>query len=116
MTKLGVSPTKSVSIPRLELTAAALSIKVSSMLRRELTIHPTIKEYFWTNSEVVLSYVNKDAKSFIICAANRVPLIREKSDGNQWMYVDSRSNPADASSPGISLSNQEKVNELVKCS
>ena len=81
------------------------------MLRRELTIHPTIKEYFRTNSEVVLSYVNNDAKSFKICAANRVPLIQEKSDVNQWMYVDSRSNPADATSRGISPSDQEKVNK-----
>ena len=49
MAKSRVPPTKFVSIPRLELTAAALSIKVSTMLRRELTIHPTIKEYFWTD-------------------------------------------------------------------
>ena len=56
--KSRVIPTKSVSIPRLELTAAALSITVSAMLRKELTIHSKIKEYFWTNSQVVLSYIN----------------------------------------------------------
>ena len=64
MTKSRVPPTKFVSITRLELTAAALSIKVSSMLRRGLTIHPTIEEYFWTDSEVVLGYVNNNAKRF----------------------------------------------------
>ena len=95
MAKSRVPPTKFVSIPRLELTAAALSIKVSAMLRRELTIHPTIKEYFWTDSEVVLGYVNNDAKRFKIFVANRVQLIRQNSDVNQWMYVDSRSNAAD---------------------
>ena len=110
MAKSRVPPTKFVSIPRLELTAAALSIKVSAMLRRELAIHPTIKEYFWTDSEVVLGYVNNDAKRFKIFVANRVQLIRENSDVNQWMYVDSRSNPADDTSRGISPSNQEKVN------
>ena len=93
------------------MTAAALSVNVSSMLRRELTIHPTIKEYFWTDSEVVLSCVKNYAKSFKICVANRVPLIREKSDVNQWMYVVSKSNPADTTSRGISPSNQEKVNK-----
>ena len=72
MAKSRVPPTKFVSIPRLELTAAALSIKVSTMLRRELTIHKTIKEYFWTNSEVVLGYVNNDTKRFKIFMANRV--------------------------------------------
>ena len=44
--KSRVVPTKSVSIPRLELTAAALSITVSAMLRKKLTIHSKIKEYF----------------------------------------------------------------------
>ena len=46
MAKSRVPPTKFVLIPRLKLTAAALSMKVSTMLTRELTIHPTIKEYF----------------------------------------------------------------------
>ena len=50
MAKLIVPPTKFVPIPRFELTAAALSINVSTMLRRELTIYPTIEEYFWTDS------------------------------------------------------------------
>ena len=83
MAKSRVPATKFVSIPRLELTAAALSVKVSTMLRRELTIHPTIKEYFWTDSEVVLGYVNNDGKCFKMFVANRVQLIRENSDVNQ---------------------------------
>ena len=36
--KSRVAPVKYVSIPRLELTAATLSVKVSDMLRRELGI------------------------------------------------------------------------------
>ena len=80
MAKSRVPPTKFVSSPRLELTAAALSIKVSTILRRELTIHPTIKEYFWTDSEILLGYVNNNTKRFKISAANRVQLIRENSN------------------------------------
>ena len=45
MAKSRVTPIKFVSISRLELAAAALSIKVSVMLRKELTIHSKIKEY-----------------------------------------------------------------------
>ena len=110
MAKSRAPPTTFVSIPRLELTAATLFIKVSTILRRKLAIHPTIKEYFWTDSEVVLGYVSNDPKRFKIFVANRVQLIQENSDVNQWMYVDSRSNPADDASRGISPSNQEKVN------
>ena len=65
-------PTRLVSIPRFKSTAITLFIKVSTILRRELTIPPTIKEYFWTDSEVLLGYINK----------SRVELILEKSDVN----------------------------------
>ena len=62
MAKSRVPPTKVTSIPRSELTAAALSVKVSMMLRRELTIYPLINEYFWKESQVVLNYINNGAK------------------------------------------------------
>ena len=115
MTKARVPSAKFVSIPKLELTTAALSIKVSTMLRRELTIHATIKDYFRTESEVELGYVNNDAKRFKIFVANRVRLIRENSAVNQCIYVESRSNPADDKSRGISPSNQEEINKWLNC-
>lgn len=62
MAKSRVPPTKVTPIPRSELTAAALSVKVSMMLRRELTIYPLINEYFWKESQVVLDYINNGAK------------------------------------------------------
>ena len=46
-----------VSIPRLELTAATLSVKISKMLKNELDIHVD-DEIFWTDSKVVLEYIN----------------------------------------------------------
>ena len=108
MAKSRVPPATFVSIPRLELTAV-LSIKVSTMLRRGLNIHPINKEYFWTGSEVLLAYINNDEKCFKIFVANRVQLILKNSDVNQWMYFVSGCNSADDTSRGISLSNQEKV-------
>ena len=95
MTKSKVPPTTFVSIPTLELTAAALSIKVLTMLRRQLTIHPKIKEYFWTDSKVVLGYFNNDAKRLKFFVTNTVQSIWENSDVAQWMYIDQRSTPAD---------------------
>ena len=43
--KSRVAPVKYVSIPRLELTAATITVKVSDMLRRELDI-PVASEGF----------------------------------------------------------------------
>ena len=55
--KSRVTPLKFVSIPRLELMAAALSVKISKMLREELDVHVN-NEVFWTDSQVVLGYIN----------------------------------------------------------
>ena len=53
MAKSRVTPLKFVSIPRLELPAVALSIKVSLLLKKELTISRLIREFYWTNGKMV---------------------------------------------------------------
>ena len=51
--KSRVNTMKYVSIPRLKLTAATLSVKESMMLKEELDIHIT-PESLWTDSQIVL--------------------------------------------------------------
>ena len=109
MGKSRVAPAKFVSIPRLELTAAALLVKVSILLRKELTIHPIINKYFYTDSQVVLGYINSNAKRFKVFVANRFQLIREHSEPSQWTYTESRNNPAHETSHGFSPSNLGKI-------
>ena len=60
---------KFVSISRLELTAATLSIKISKMLKKELDIH-VYDEILLTDSKVVLGYINSDAPRFKVFVAN----------------------------------------------
>ena len=79
-----------VTIPRLELTAALVSSKISCMLRQELEYAP-MKEICWT----VLGYINNDTRRFHVFDGNRVQEIREQSSPNQWHYVKMKSNPAD---------------------
>ena len=55
MGKSRVPPFKFVCIPRLELIAATLSVKMSKLIREELQ-YSINKEYFWTGSQVVLGY------------------------------------------------------------
>ena len=94
--KSRVAPLKFVSVPRLELTAATLSVKISKMLKNELDIHVD-DEIFWTNSKVVLGYINNDVHRFKVFVANRVQQIRDHTRPKQWHYVESNSNPADVS-------------------
>lgn len=90
---------KPVTIPTLELTVASVSIKVSSMLQRELE-YGEVVEWFWTDSSVVLVYIKNDSRRFCIFVANRVQQIREHSDPSQWRYVKTNENPADIASWG----------------
>ena len=71
--------------PKLELSAAVLSVRISNFLRRELKYKN--KEYFWTDSTVVLGYINSNAKRFYIFVANRIQQIRAYSNPDQWRYI-----------------------------
>ena len=73
---------KYVSIPRLELTAATLSVNISRILKEELDIDIAL-ESFWTDSQVVLSYINSESRRFKIIVANRVQFIRDHTDIKQ---------------------------------
>lgn len=63
----------------LELTAAVVSVTVSNMLKEELG-YSDIEEFYWTDSKVVLGYINNDACRFHTFVANRVQKIRHASD------------------------------------
>ena len=107
MGKARVTHLKPVTIPRLELTAAQLSVKVSDMLKRELRYELT-DEIFWTDSKVVLAYISNNARRFHTYVANRVQQIPDLTTPEQWRYVESKSNPADDASRGLSPTNLVK--------
>ena len=78
--KAHVAPLKCMTMPRMELVAATLSVKISVLLKKELQI-PIKKEMFWTDSEAVLAYIRNETKRFKIFVANRTEFIKEHSDG-----------------------------------
>ena len=57
--KSRVAPIRYVSIPRLELIGATISVKVSNMLHKELNaeLSQDMEESYWTDSQVVLGYL-----------------------------------------------------------
>ena len=54
--KTQVAIMKYITIPRMELVAAILSVKIYVMLRKEFHL-PITKEIFCTDSEAVLGYI-----------------------------------------------------------
>ena len=97
MGKARVSPTKITTIPRLELSAAVVATRTSALLKREMDIQD-LQEYFWTDSKVVLGYINNDEKRFHVFVANRIQQIKSITEPSQWQYVVSENNLADHTS------------------
>ncbi len=100
MGKARLAPMKIVTIPRLELTAAAVSVRVGELLKSELDDNFDLK--YHTDSTTVLRYIINEQQRFHVFVANRVQLIRNYSEPNQWRYVETDDNPADDASRGTS--------------
>ena len=103
MSKSRLAPIKKTTIPRLELSGAALAVKQDVQLRKELSKEIHLQEsVFWTDSTIVLSYINNMDKRFHTFVANRIQMIHDCSNPHQWKHVPSKLNPADDISRGQS--------------
>jgi len=86
----------------MELTAADIAVKLSKMLETSLNI-PINQVYYWSDSMCLLRYISYELTQFKTFVANRLTLIREKSNVAQWNYVSSKDNPADIASGGLNI-------------
>jgi hypothetical protein len=106
--KSRLAPVKAVTIPRLELMAAVLAVKLDQMIKTELDI-PIDDTIFWTDSMIVLHYIKNESKRFQTFVANRLATIHETSTPNQWQHVGSTLNPADDASRGLRPDQTERM-------
>ena len=99
MGKSLVNPIRFVSVPRLELAAAVLAVRVRKVLQRELgTRFDTV--HMWTDSMIVLSCIRNRTTRFKTFVANRLAYIHDGSEVSEWSYVPTDANPADVGSRG----------------
>ena len=62
---------------------------------------PADETFFWTDSAVVLGYINNDSRRFQTFVANRIAEIRDTTTPSQWRHVPGAMNPADDCSRGL---------------
>ena len=92
--KSKLAPQHGHTIRRLELCAALLSTELATFIQRHLDI-PSQSIHYYTDSEVVLGYINNTTRRFYVYVANRVHKILMSSSPSQWYHVPTHLNPAD---------------------
>ncbi|XP_039872830.1 uncharacterized protein LOC120724616 [Simochromis diagramma] len=100
--KARVAPLKQVTIPHLELAAAVLAVRLDKMLSVELKLNLR-ESVFWSDSTTVLQYIANTTTRFKTYVANRVSIIHALTKVEQWRYISSKLNPADAASRGMAV-------------
>jgi hypothetical protein len=108
LAKSKLAPIRPVTIPRLELLAAVLAVKVDKVIRAELDIN-IAATFFWSDSSIVLSYINSPNQRFKVFVANRLNEIWNATEVGQWFHVLSEQNAADDISRGMTAA------ELLTC-
>jgi hypothetical protein len=84
---------KQLTIPKLELCAATLLAKLYKKATRAL--HMTTHEaYLWTDSSIVLTWIQGPPNKWKTFVGNRVATIQEDTTSATWRHVPTQSNPA----------------------
>jgi hypothetical protein len=98
--KTRVAPLKSMSIPRLELLAGVLGMKLAGSIANVLEI-PMSDTIFWSDSMNVLWWIRGHSRDFKPFVANRIGEIQRCTSPAQWRYVPTDVNSADLLTRGI---------------
>lgn len=98
--KSKVAPLKPLNIPRLELSAALFLTRVMDFVREALD-YSHLPCYCWTDSTIVLAWINQHPSRWKTFVANRVTEIQSNLPNAEWHHVATEDNPADCASRGI---------------
>lgn len=98
--KSRVAPTKVITLPKLELCAAVLLLELMSKIKESLKLSFR-NIFYYTDSMIVLSWLQIDPARLQIFVSNRVSRIQNAGDICNWRHVSSEENPADLLSRGL---------------
>ena len=97
-----VAPLAVVSIPRLELMAATLSLHLANTVAEVYKIDP-MKVNYWTDIMNVLWWVRNHSRKFKPFVANRISEIQSLPSPEKWNHVKTKENQVDLLSREMSV-------------
>ena len=77
---------KLITLPRLELSAALLLVELIKHIKQALE-QPDITVHCWTDSIIVLGWLNSEPSKYATFVANRVASVDRIIEGPQWHHV-----------------------------
>ena len=98
--KAKVAPLQAVSIPRLELMAAMVGVRLVGLISEMWELLRT-KQRLWSDSMDVLYWIRGCSRNFKPFVSNRVGEIQRQTNPDCWRYVNTKENPADLLSRGV---------------
>ena len=94
-----VAPIKQTSVPKLELEAAVIGVRLHSTIVKE-SFFAIDKTLFWTDSQVILDWIASSKKQPVYIA-NQLREIAATTKTKQWRHISTLNNPADHGTRGL---------------
>lgn len=92
--KTKVAPIQHVTIPRLELMAAVLGVRMANFVADGHSILMN-RRIFWSDSKTVLAWIGSEHRRYRQFVACRISEILLSTNANDWRWVPSKLNVAD---------------------
>jgi hypothetical protein len=102
--KSRLAPIKPLTIPKLELQAAILGIRLSQSILKEHK-YDVRAVHYWTDSTTVLHWIGNTSARHLTFIASKIAEIPDFSAPSQWHHVPGKLNVADDGSRGITVEN-----------